>query len=212
MIFNTRRKQIMKKILAVAIVLIVAATSLSALDFVVGPKVMVGDINLRGDGMDGLDNKLSMSLAGGAFVNLQLTNMIGIQPEIYYNSVSAKIDTSSGWVNTRFPVLSIPVYARFDFDIANFGAYALVGPRFDIRVSDEGKQKTENYGDDDNYDISGFNSFFLGVAGGGGVSLPIGPGVLDAGVGVYFGFTELDDGTDQYPWDIDVQVAYGFSL
>ena len=202
----------MKKILAIAVILIVAATSLSALDFVVGPKVMIADMNFRGDGMDGVDNKLSMSFAGGAFANFQLTNMIGIQPEIYFNSVSVKYDDGSGWAKVRMPVLSIPVYARFDFDVAKIGVYALVGPRFDIRISDEGKYDAENLPDNDNYNISDYNSFFIGLAGGGGVSLPIGPGVLDAGIGLYFGFTEWVDDSDTYPWDLDVQVGYGFSF
>ena len=201
----------MKKILALVLVLIAAAASLSALDFVVGPKVMIQDVNLRGDGMNGIDNKLSLSYAGGAFVNLQLTNMIGIQPEVYFNYISTKTDSGSGWVNSRFSVLSIPVYARFDFDVAKIGVYALAGVRFDIRISDTAKYKTES-GSSGDTDISGYNSFFLGAAGGAGVSLPIGPGVLDAGLGAYFGFTELDDGGKQYPWDLDVQVAYGFSL
>ena len=110
----------------------------------------------------------------------------------------------------HYPVLSIPIYARFNFDVANIGVYALAGVRFDLNISDESKVKTN--GSSGTGDISDFNFIVLGAAGGAGVSLPIGPGVLDAGLGIFYGFTEFSDGLDASYWDIDVQVGYGFSL
>ena len=68
----------MKKVIGIVLILIMAAASLSALEFTVGPKVMLGDMSYNGDGFPG-DNKMSLFFAGGAFANIQLTSLIGIQ-------------------------------------------------------------------------------------------------------------------------------------
>ena len=203
----------MKRILILTIVLIAAASSLSALDFVVGPKIGIADYNFHGDYVP-YDNMISLSPEVGAFVNLQLTSMIGLQIEAMYTYQTVRCDLGSGdWGQYIMNALSLPVYARFDFDLAGFGIYALAGAQFDLLFGDaKGKDSdgsTYNNGSvSDVYD----NIFFINLAAGAGVSLPFGPGVLDVGAGIKYGLTQYQDGNDWKAWDIDIQAAYGFSI
>lgn len=203
----------MKKTIVLVIVLAVVASSLSALDFVVGPKLGIADYNWRGDDGPTADAALSLSWEIGGFVNFQLTSMIGMQVEAMYTMATIRYKTGSNWVQYGINSISLPAYARFDFDVGGLGVYALAGPQFDFLFGDARlKSDSSDWVNIGNVGDLFDNTVLISAAGGAGVSLPIGPGVIDFGAGIKFGLTRLIDNSDLWSWAIDAQLAYGFSL
>jgi len=210
----------MKKLTALVLVALIVATSASAVDFMVGPKVTVGDYSYRGsdwkDWKDfvGIKDKLSFSFSGGVFANLQLTSMIGVQVEGLFTRASFRYGDSSSWVQYSNYAIGVPVYARFDYDLGDYGVYVLAGPRVDIlfdkvKAKDStGATATLSLKDDQGYD----KLFVIGAAIGAGVSVPAGSGVLDFGVGFNTGLTKVMDDYKGYPYSFDIQIAYGIGI
>ena len=199
----------MKKKIGVVCLLVLAAVSLPAAEFILGPKVILSEMNYRGSDL-GAKNALSLSCAGGVFLDIQLTSLVGIQSEVLINTYSLRYKSGSNDYNLRFNVLSLPLYARFNFERSGLDMYVLGGARFDIRIVDRG-HITIN---DSVYyaDVSDYNSLYIGAAGGAGMILPTQLGVFNIGIGAYYGFVRELDEYDWYHWDVEVQLSYGFSL
>ncbi len=113
---------IMKKILLSSIALVVIAISANAQGFALGAKL--GSIGTKIDG-ESFESGYKLSYQGGAFLELDLTNTWGIQPELLFSQLSAK--TTSGLTvgsitsglqpNTLFKLsyLNVPILLRYNF-------------------------------------------------------------------------------------------------
>ena len=97
----------------------------------------------------------------GGYLNIGFSETFGVQPELIYNAVGAKIGEAK--FNTDY--LSIPVMLKYN-PVPIFNIHA--GPQFGFLLS--AKQDDQDIKD-------GFKGMDLGVGLGAGVDLPMGLGI-----------------------------------
>lgn len=116
----------------------------------------------------------------GGFVTAMFSESLGLQPELIFNSVGAKMDDSS--LNMSY--LSVPVLIRYQpIELLNIH----VGPQFGFLMG------AESEGDDVK---DAFKGLDLGAAFGAGIDLPAGIGFTARYVlGLSNIYDESDEGT-----------------
>ena len=137
------------------------------------------------------DSKSKIGFNAGVFMNMPLTADFGIQPEILYNNLGAKMTAddgkgNSGSLKLNLDYISVPVMFQYN---ATPEFYLEAGPQFSLLVSSklktEANGKTETSSDVDKDD---FNSFDFGLGIGAGYYITPQLGVTARYVA---GFTEI---------------------
>ncbi len=210
----------MKRFLVVTAVLILVGTSVSAFEFNIGPKVAIGNYAFRGKDWqefkdaNGIKDKISVSFAGGVIINPQFTPLFGLQVEALYTRASVRYGDSSVWVQYSLSSLTIPVYARLNFDLGGFGIYALAGPRFDFLFGNVKFKDSDGNTSETALKDTDVRTVQIGAAIGAGVMLSAGPGQLDIGLNYSTTLRTFTDtgSNERYIYGLEIQLGYGFSL
>ncbi len=211
----------MKKALFVLLGVFIAASSLSAVDIFVGPKIIISDASYRGadwearKDSENWQDRLSLSFAGGGFARLQFTPMLGMQVEALFVHQAIRMtdtDYSDYWHQWVMNSIEIPVYGRFQYDLEKFGIYALAGLDFNIffdkyKWSDSEDNETE-------YSIkdSDGSLFLIGIGLGAGIIIPTDAGSLDIGLRYRTDLTTQYEDYNTYFESINIDISYGFKI
>ena len=130
----------MKKVFLSTLALVAIAISVNAQGFALGAKL--GTIGTKIDG-ESFQSGYNLSYQGGAFLELDLTNKWGIQPELLFSQLSSKsakgpltagVLASGLQPNTLFTLsyLNVPILLRRNFaKIFTFN----IGPQYSIRLN-----------------------------------------------------------------------------
>lgn len=118
----------MKKLFALAIILIAGTTSMNAQGLDFGVKAGANFSTLDGDGIDG-DNLTSFHV--GAILELNIFENFSVQPEVMYSSQGTKIEEE----DIKLDYLSVPVLAKFYLISDKLSLEA--GPQFSFLVNDD---------------------------------------------------------------------------
>lgn len=105
----------------------------------------------------------------GGFVTAMFSEKIGLQPELFFNSVGARGDSffDGEKASDRFGYISVPIMLRYQ-PIKIFNIHA--GPQLGVLIN--AKSKLGNT----TFDIEQTNTLDFGAAFGAGVDLPFGLG------------------------------------
>ena len=133
-------------------------------------------------------------LSASAFVEIGISPLFAIQPEVSYVQKGARYDVSFDQIDfavrEQVNYLEIPVLAKFRFGNDQIRGFALAGPSVGYALN--GKFKVEAAGEtfkediefDDDFDVDGVkdNRFDISAVVGAGLELGAGPGdiVVDA--------------------------------
>ncbi|MCD4820245.1 MAG: PorT family protein [Candidatus Cloacimonetes bacterium] len=182
----------MKKSIFLFVLIVLLGTSLFA-NGIVGKGVKLGFNFAKIDGNDveiNFDSKLGFIIGG--FAIFQMTDMIFIQPELFYTMKGAK-DDGEGYVSTiSLNYLELPVLAKFNIPIeGNLTPNLFFGPALGINLSSTHKVEYDDYDDvsDDLEDIKGME---FGLIFGGGIN--INKICIDARYNL--GLSSIDDSSD----------------
>ena len=93
-------------------------------------------LNLANFSGDVSDNSMRVGFHAGAYATFNLSDKIGIQPELLYNSVGTKFEDVDGDVDFVLNYISIPVMLLYN---ASENVNIQVGPQFGFLASADGK-------------------------------------------------------------------------
>ena len=205
----------MKKILLLMVILSVFVLSLPAADFLLGPKIGLGDYNYYGYDWNSyknyydIKNKFTVSFSGGLFFNSRFSDLFSLQIEALYSYRSFRYGDVN-WFQENYNAITFPIYARFDFDTGKVKPFLMVGPRLGF-VFNEFTIKHSSGGTIDAI-MLGANNFMFGFSLGGGFSFPAGSGKFDAGIVYNNTFTQIFTDWRTYSQGFEIQLGYGFAL
>jgi hypothetical protein len=121
----------MKKLLFFAALAVLVITSTSA-QVSFGAKAGANFASLSGDGADGVDGRTSFHIGG--VVNIGVSELFSVQPELVYSAQGWTEDSPFGEVVGKLDYINIPIMA--DFTLAE-GFSLQGGPQFGINVTSE---------------------------------------------------------------------------
>lgn len=133
----------------------------------------------------GFDPGNRSAFSGGGYLRMPLSGSISLQPELMYMAKGFEADFSeggfSGTVTLQLDYVEIPVLLRFDFPAGAASPYIIAGPAIAFEASCSIAFAAGGFsedGDCDDGDVEGFDrkSLDVGIAGGAGVAIPVGPG------------------------------------
>ncbi len=124
----------MKKLLMVVAVAALTLSSTFAQSVSFGPKVGVNFASLNGDDADDLDLMGRTSLHFGAAVNIGVSELFAVQPEVVYSAQGFTIEEDGVEGTGKLDYIIIPVLA--DFTVAE-GFSLQGGPQIGINITDE---------------------------------------------------------------------------
>lgn len=134
----------MKKLFALAILLIAGTTSMNAQGLDFGVKAGANFSTLDGDGIDG-DNLTSFHV--GALLELNILENFSIQPEVMYSSQGTKLEDE----DIKLDYISVPVLAKFYLISDKLALEA--GPQFSFLVSDDAPSIVDQF-DAESFDFA----------------------------------------------------------
>lgn len=151
-------------------------------------------VNFADQAIDEIDVKSVADFHAGAYVNLNLSDIFGIMPEVLFSAHGTKWEE----VKIDYDYLSVPVMVRFmPVEYLSFEA----GPQFSFLLKAEG----EGIGDiKDNLKSTDF-----GLAFGTGLNLPFG---LRVGARYILGFTDISDVSEESIKNRTFQFFVGYTL
>lgn len=209
----------MKRIVFLALALLLVGTLAFGLDIAVGAKGAAGHSMFLGEDygayLDSFAGKRAFFLAygGGVFATLSLMDALALQPEVLFLHIGGA-DVNEG-VGTEYFICNyiapaVVVKARFDM----FNVFA--GPAALIKIGtgkllvkwDGGGETETAYADDD------LTGLLLAVTAGAGIQYPLGPVNLVAEVRGFYSFTSFqnkDVYVDAY-YPLAVMAMVGVSL
>ena len=152
----------MKKFLIIVVIFSVALTTSYAQGISIGAKAGTNFASLNGDDTDDLDGRTSFHVGG--VVNISVSELFAVQPEVIYSAQGYKQDTAIGEVVGKLDYINIPVLA--DFTLAE-GFSLQGGPQLGINVTDEAELEGETA-------TIGAESIDLSAAIGAQYKLPVG--------------------------------------
>jgi hypothetical protein len=193
------KSQLMKKSLLTIALLTVASFTFAQLS--VGLK---GGLNIANFSGDVEDASMRLSFHGGGYVNLSISDRLGLQPELLFNSMGSKFeytesDPDIGQVDVtetyKLSYISIPVMLMINItDNFNFQ----LGPQISILASAKGKLEVKD----------GFKSTDLAVNAGLGVNF----GKINASARYSLGLSSISDNDDADVKNGVIQVSLGYRL
>jgi hypothetical protein len=179
----------MKKVFLVSAILIAGIASQAQIKF--GAKLGANFYSITGEDADGLEEsrKIKIGLAGGGFVNIPISTMFSIQPELLY-SMEGNLQKEGDMKATyALSYLNIPVMAQLN---TASGFYAETGPQVGFLMS--AKYKLDDGTDEEEFDVKDeLKSIGFSWALGLGYKLKSG---LGFGARYNFGLSSLDDSDD----------------
>jgi hypothetical protein len=206
------KSQLMKKSLLTIALLTVASFTFAQLS--VGLK---GGLNIANFSGDVEDASMRLSFHGGGYVNLSISDRLGLQPELLFNSMGSKFeytesDPDIGQVDVtetyKLSYISIPVMLMINItDNFNFQ----LGPQISILASAKGKLEVSGDGFSESIEEDvkdGFKSTDLAVNAGLGVNF----GKINASARYSLGLSSISDNDDADVKNGVIQVSLGYRL
>ena len=149
-----------------------------------------GGINFSTLYADDADSKMRTGFNLGMFCKLPLSNIIAVQPELYYTTKGAEITYNTTFVDgtagfhlnyLEFPVMFVGNITKiFNVHAGPYVAFLING-----KVKNESNVSLFDF--EDNLDTDDYNTFETGFALGAGVDL----GVFSFGTRYYHGFSKV---------------------
>lgn len=180
----------MKKIILIAVVLITALASKAQIKF--GVKAGANFYSITGADADanGLDveegRKTKIGIAGGLLVNIPVSSMFSVQPELLYSMEGNKQEIGDVKASINLSYLNIPIMAQLN---TTSGFYAETGPQIGFLMS--AKTKYDDGTVEDEEDVKDeLKSIGFSWALGAGYKMKCGFGF---GARYNFGLSTLDD-------------------
>jgi hypothetical protein len=204
-----------------------------AIDFSIGVKGGAGISNMFGSAINDTDNVFvnsggrtgrGLGAAGFAFLNLRFSKYFATEIDVGFALKSR--DEKSGYLNIddrlHAGYFEVPVLLKGTLPLGIVEPYAYVGPTFDYllyatRYDAIADTTVDQFGDR--------NAFDIGLAGGGGVTIPAGIGSIVIDIRYTLGLLTIDKVTaeEQYVdprakavdikfWNAVVMVGYVFKL
>jgi opacity protein-like surface antigen len=147
-----------------------------------------------------LDTKNHFGLAFGAAVEIGVSEMFAIQPEILFSQHGFRIEESffgqTIKLTQRHSYLQIPILAKLMFGSEALGINVFVGPHVGFGIGDitlDAEFGGEKDSESASWEDAGFKTFDFGVTGGVGVAFPVGPGKLGLDVRYQLGLANIID-------------------
>lgn len=227
----------MKKLLVITMIaLLVGVTLCSTFVYAVeglsaGAKVGVNLANIYGDDVDiytdGLDTKMKIGVAFGAFIEYSINNYLAVQPELLYTMKGAKTEKTDLVIPGIGPVANfqrtmsanyfeIPILAKLSIPTkGNVKPNLLLGPGVAIKLSAKDKAEGEIAGVSSSVetDISDdVKSIDFGLVFGAGVDFAkVGPGKITVDARYILGLTKPDDtGEDKNIKNSVISIMFGY--
>jgi hypothetical protein len=219
----------MKRFLAIALLIVLIPVISFGVDFSIGAKI--GSNMAIGFGKHWKDtieaanegkNGVKPGVKFGPFITIGFLKFLAIQPEFNFCMSGVKYKYTDGGTDykrtTQLFLIEFPVFVKFRFNIKKVTINIYSGVNLAYIVGDV-EVKTKN-GDTttSQYDPGAINRFQLGISGGVGVDIPIGPGFLLIETFYSFPFLRFID-KDIYPDDykvrahnISILAGYGFKF
>lgn len=122
----------MKKLLCLSIFTLCLTFVATGQSLNVGAKAGLNVASLNGDDTDEIDGRTSFHV--GAVVNLGITELFAVQPEVVYSAQGFTAENEGAEATGKLDYLNIPILA--DFTIAE-GLSLQGGPQFGINITDE---------------------------------------------------------------------------
>lgn len=179
----------MKKVFLVSAILIAGIASQAQIKF--GAKLGANFYTINGADADGLEEsrKIKIGIAGGGLVNIPISSMFSIQPELLYSMEGNLQKEGDAKMTYALNYLNIPVMAQLN---TTSGFYAETGPQVGFLMS--AKVKFDDGTDEDETDVKDeLKSIGFSWALGLGYKLASG---LGFGARYNFGLSSLDDSDD----------------
>lgn len=175
-----------------------AAIAMSSLTFAqqFGIKAGMNVSSISDDGWD--DSKSKVGFYGGLFMNAPLAENFSIQPEILYNNLGSKTETTvagtkySSTLNLDY--IAVPVMFQYN---ATPEFYLEAGPEFGFLVNSSAKTTAGSNSNTTNIDTDYFNKFNMGIGLGAGFNITNKLGINARYV------AGLNDITDNDKWGSD---------
>ncbi|RFN58057.1 porin family protein [Marixanthomonas ophiurae] len=206
----------MKKLLLMAALAVFGLTTTNAQEVRLGAKAGVNFASVGGDETDGVDGRTSFHVGG--LVEIPISEVFSVQPELLYSSQGAKTEDSFNGENfeskTKLDYINIPILAKF-YVADGFSIEA--GPQIGFLVS--ANQEFEGGGESEEDDVSEFYSGIdLGI--GAGASYRLTNGVFFSARYVLGLSNIIDDDEDIELEDSDdfkrqnnvIQLSVGYSF
>ena len=176
-------------------------TTASVAQFSIGPRIAANLANVDGES-DGesVDADSRFGFAFGAAVEIGISEMFSIQPEVLYSQHGFKfsetlLDETIDF-NFNHNYLQIPILAKVKFGGDPVGFHVAVGPHIGFGIGDVKSEATfmgETEEDTSSWEDAGFKTLDFGITGGAGVSFAAGPGSLGIDVRYQFGLANFLD-------------------
>jgi hypothetical protein len=159
------------------------------------------------EGTETAEVKARLGLMGGLAVNIGVSELFSVQPELMYIQKGFKLETPNlpfkG--DVRIDYLEIPILAKFSVGDENKRGYFNLGPQVSFGLG--GKTKIESFSEErkgkvkfeeepefsNDEDFYFDNGFDFGIQAGGGFGVKAGPGLLTIDFRYSLGFGNLFD-------------------
>jgi hypothetical protein len=213
----------MKKLLMLTlVVLFVCSITTNAAGISLGLKGGLAIANLSGAFIEELEEEIEADLgskmvfAGGVFVDIGFSEMIGLQPEILYISKGAKAEEAEGSVTMNLTYLEIPLLLKLKIPASPLLTFQiLAGPTIGMNLGAKGvieatgeETQEEDFKDD-------IKLMDMGVSFGAGVGIGLGSsGILTLDGRYTMGLVSIaeDAGEEAKTNYISIMAGYAFSL
>ena len=206
----------MKRTAVVAIVLAVMffATSVSAVDIMLGLKGGLNIANVYGENTNELkENRLGF--IGGVSFDFKVHKMFSIQPEILYTNNGWKYSSGDDEAVFKLDYLEIPVLLKLHIPANEVvDPTIFIGPAVGVNLS--GTLEVTEDGDTDSRDLDNLASADFGIVVGAGLDIMVGEkGAVIIDLRFDTSLTTIDgtdDPDDIKNYSLAVMLGYGFKF
>lgn len=189
----------MKKLLLVAALAVFGLTTIHAQSVRFGAKAGANFSSLNGDDVDDVDGRTSFHVGG--VVNIGISELFSVQPELIYSSQGASADDSDGDISINLDYINIPIMA--DFQLAE-GFSLQGGPQVGFNIS----SKLDFDGEDE--DIDNIQTLDFGVGIGAQYVLPMNLFFQARYVTGITNVFEEEDGFDTEAKNSTISISVGY--
>lgn len=122
----------MKKIIVLSVLTLTAFTIQAQIRYGIKAGANFSTFSGSDAKMEGISPKYKVGFAGGALVNLQLSELFSLQPEVLYSMEGARYKEGGQSMNFNINYINIPVLAQYNNPS---GFYAETGPQLGLLAS-----------------------------------------------------------------------------
>ncbi|MBA7607097.1 hypothetical protein ES703_14249 [subsurface metagenome] len=173
------------------------------------------DVELLEESLN-LDLGIKMGMVGGIFLELGLTDMLGVQIEVLYSSKGSKGEFEflgvEGDMAFNLSYIDIPILLKFKIPIEGpIEPELFIGPSLgynlssEIVVEAEGEKETEDLGDET-------KSIDFGLEFGGGVGYNLGGGKIIIDARYVLGLTSISEYEDEEIKNTNISIRLGYAF